>query len=79
MPRVHISEVSHLPPEMILKAAHDFSARRANLWPDVHVEHMTVHDAGETWADVTEGNPWPIGLVWERLRSHRYPGGVSNR
>jgi hypothetical protein len=29
---------------------------------------MTIHDRGDTWADVTEGNPWPIGLVWERLR-----------
>ena len=38
------------------------------MWRDVHIEHMTVHDRGETWADVTEGNPWPIGLVWERLR-----------
>jgi hypothetical protein len=23
---------------------------------------------GDTWAEVTEGNPWPIGVVWERLR-----------
>jgi hypothetical protein len=27
-----------------------------------------VHAAGDTFADVTEGNPWPIGYVWERLR-----------
>src|SRR5687768_17734818 len=38
------------------------------MWPDVHVEHLTVHEIGETFADVTEGNPWPIGFVWERLR-----------
>jgi hypothetical protein len=38
------------------------------LWRDVYTEHLTIHDRGETWADVTEGNPWPIGLVWERLR-----------
>ncbi len=42
--------------------------RRAELWRDVYVEHLHVHEQGETWADVTEGNPWPIGLVWERLR-----------
>ena len=47
------------------------------MWRDVHVEHMTVHDRGETWADVTEGNPWPIGLVWERLRyDWSQPGSV---
>jgi hypothetical protein len=34
----------------------------------VHVEHLQVHEAGETFAEVTEGNPWPIGYVWERLR-----------
>jgi hypothetical protein len=38
------------------------------MWPDVHVEHLQVHEAGETFAEVTEGNPWPIGYVWERLR-----------
>jgi hypothetical protein len=38
------------------------------MWPDVHVEHLQVHETGETFADVTEGNPWPIGYVWERLR-----------
>jgi len=53
---------------MVLEAARDFSERRAELWRDVHLEHITIHDRGETWADVTEGNPWPIGLVWERLR-----------
>ena len=38
------------------------------MWPDVHVDHLQVHEAGETVAEVTEGNPWPIGYVWERLR-----------
>ena len=55
-------------PEQVLDAARDFTDRRAELWRDVYVEHMTIHDRGDTWADVTEGNPWPIGLVWERLR-----------
>jgi hypothetical protein len=38
------------------------------MWPDVHVEHLEVHEVGEHHAEVTEGNPWPIGHVWERLR-----------
>ena len=68
MPRVHVVEESTASPERILETAHDFSSRRAELWRDVYAEHLTVHDRGETWVDVTEGNPWPIGLVWERLR-----------
>jgi len=44
----------------------------------VHVEHLVLHEAGETWAEVTEGNPWPIGFVWERLRYHwSQPGSVK--
>ena len=68
MPTVHVSQQTRLSPKQVLEAATDFSEQRAELWPDVHVEHLTVHDIGETWADVTEGNPWPIGMVWERLR-----------
>ncbi len=61
-------QTSSASPERVLEAARDFSERRADMWPDVHVEHLEVHDAGDTWAEVTEGNPWPIGFVWERLR-----------
>ena len=39
----------------MLEAARDFSPRRADLWPDVHVEHLEVHDRGDTWIEVTEG------------------------
>lgn len=68
MPTVHVVQESRLPAERVLEAGRDFSARRAELWPDVHVEHLVVHELDETSADVTEGNPWPIGFVWERLR-----------
>ena len=67
MPRVHVSATSTASPEQVLLAARDFTLRRAELWRDVYVEHMTIHDRGETWADVTEGNPWGPWLVWERL------------
>jgi catechol 2,3-dioxygenase-like lactoylglutathione lyase family enzyme len=52
-----VVEESTAPPERVLEAARDFSERRADLWPDVHVEYLEVHDRGETWAEVTEGNP----------------------
>jgi hypothetical protein len=68
MPSVRVSEHSELAPEVVLAASRDFSDRRAQLWPDVHLEHFQVHDVGENYAEVTEGNPWPIGYVWERLR-----------
>jgi hypothetical protein len=78
MPRVHVTDETPASPEQVLAAARDFSSRRADLWPDVHVEHLTVHEQGETFADVTEGNPWPIGYVWERLRyDWSQPGAVK--
>lgn len=77
VPIVHVVQRTSLAPEQVLEAAHDFSDQRADMWPDVHVGHLTVHDAGETWADVTEGNPWPIGFVWERLTyDWSQPGSV---
>jgi hypothetical protein len=77
VPRVHVLDETPLPPERVLEAARDFSERRADMWPDVHVEHLEVHESGETFAEVTEGNPWPIGYVWERLRyDWSEPGSV---
>jgi hypothetical protein len=67
-PTVHVVVHSELPAEVVLAAARDFSGRRALMWPDVHVEYLVVHEIGEDHAEVTEGNPWPIGYVWERLR-----------
>ena len=80
MPRVHVVDHTPVAAELVLEAARDFSERRAEMWPDVHVEHLTVHEIGETFADVTEGNPWPIGHVWERLRyDWSVPGSVQGR
>ncbi len=67
MSTVHVVEETQLASKQVLEAACDFSERRAELWPDVHVEHLQIHEMGETFAEVTEGNPWPIGYVWERL------------
>jgi hypothetical protein len=61
MPSVLAGGNSDMPPEVVLAAARDFSDRRAEMWPDVHVEYLHVHEVGEDYADVTEGNPWPIG------------------
>jgi hypothetical protein len=68
MPKVHVVADTPIAADRVLAAARDFTAHRAELWPDVHLSHFRVHDIGDTYADVTEGNPWPIGIVWERLR-----------
>jgi hypothetical protein len=65
---VHVVDTTPVSADRVLEAARDFSERRAAMWPDVHLEHLEVHERGETFAIVTEGNPWPIGYVWERLR-----------
>jgi hypothetical protein len=78
VPTVHVVEETSVAPERVLAAARDFSERRAEMWPDVHVEHLEVHEVGETFAEVTEGNPWPMGPVWERLRyDWSEPGSVK--
>lgn len=75
---VHVSEETHVPAEVVLQAARDFSERRALLWPDVHLEHFEVHQLGDTFADVTEGNPEFFGYIWERLRyDWSQPGSVK--
>ena len=76
MLQVHVVEETSLSPERVLEAARDFSERRAELWPDVHVAHLQIHERGENFAEVTEGNPWPIGYVWERLRYDWTEAGV---
>jgi hypothetical protein len=78
VPTVRVVDETPVPAERVLEGARDFSARRAEMWPDVHVEHLHLHELGETFAEVTEGNPWPIGYVWERLRyDWSRPGSVK--
>ena len=57
-----------LSPREVLAVITDFGPDRARWWPNVDDAHFAVHDQGPDWAEVTEGNPWPVGLVWERLR-----------
>jgi hypothetical protein len=76
VPKVQVSAETRATPEQVLEAARDFSEHRADLWPDVHVVHLQVHDRSENSAVVTEGNPWPIGYVWERLHYDWSEAGV---
>jgi hypothetical protein len=44
-------------------------------WPSNDAEHFQVHERGDTWAEVTEGN----GKSWERARTLRMGPGTEPR
>ena len=64
---IRVAAKTSLPPERVLDAGHDFSERRAQVWSNVKVKHLEVHELGDTFAEVTEGT-WVVGLFWERSR-----------
>ena len=78
MTTIQIALQSPLAPERLLEAANDFSARRAEVWPAVSVARLTVHDRGDTWADVTEETRAGPVVNWERCRyDWSQPGSVT--
>jgi Polyketide cyclase / dehydrase and lipid transport len=78
VPTVRVVAESSLPPERVLEAAHDFSERRAEVWPAVSVGRLEVHEVGDTWADVTEGTRAGPVVNWERCRyDWSQPGSVK--
>ena len=78
MPTIRVALQSSLAPERVLQAAYDFSERRAEVWPAVSVPRLTVHDRGDTWADVTEGTRAGPVVNWERCRyDWSQPGSVT--
>jgi hypothetical protein len=62
-----VSAESSASPEQVLAAARDFSAHRAQIWPNVEAKRLEVHERGDTWAEVTEGT-MVLGVFWERCR-----------
>jgi hypothetical protein len=68
MTTIHVVADSPLPAARVLEAARDFSELRAEVWPAVSLEHMEVHQLGDTSADVTEGTKAGVGVNWERCR-----------
>jgi hypothetical protein len=77
MTTVHVTTPSRLATERLLAAGHDFSARRAEIFPAVSTKRMEVHELDEASADVTEGTPAGVGLNWERCRyDWSTPGSV---
>ncbi len=66
MTTIRVTAETPLAPEQVLRAARDFSSRRAEVFPAVSMERMEVHELGDTSADVTEGTSTGIGVNWER-------------
>ena len=77
MTTIRTTTDTHLPAERVLAAAHDFSERRAKLFPSVSTELLVVHELGPDYADAYEGTSAGIGINWERCRyDWSQPGSV---
>lgn len=77
MTAVRFTIETSVPPARVLRAATDFSERRPGLWPNISRRFYTVHEVGETWADVTEGSDI-MGGIWARERyDWSTPGTVT--
>jgi hypothetical protein len=53
--RVEFDMETGLPPQRIIDALTDFTARRPKLWPNLNAEHYKVYEVGDTSAVVMEG------------------------
>jgi hypothetical protein len=77
MTTIHTTTDSPLVAQRVLAAAHDFSNRRADIFPAVSLEYFEIHELGDTWTDVTEGTKAGVGINWERCRyDWSQPGSV---
>jgi hypothetical protein len=73
------AETSASPEQVIEIAGKDFSARRAEIWPNVRKTNLVVHDQGTDHAEVTEGGSGPARFIWERCRYEwSRPGMVTS-
>ena len=78
MATIHVTTHSLMRPDQVLAAGFDFSARRADVFPAVSLEHFEVHELDDSSADVTEGTPVGVGINWERCRyDWSQPGSVK--
>lgn len=78
MRTIKVTADTTVEPDEVLRAAHDFSERRADVFPAVSMKRMEVHSNGGTTADVTEGTSVGLGSNWERCDyDWSQPGTVS--
>ncbi|MGW5348978.1 hypothetical protein ACWERV_00480 [Streptomyces sp. NPDC004031] len=56
MPALHLQLTSSMSPSEVMGVLTDFSPARVDEWPSIDADHFEVHERGDTWAEVTEGN-----------------------
>ena len=77
MGRVHVRAHGAFPPERFVAALTDFGPGRSAIWGNSDEGRLTVHERGNTWAEVTEGSP-AAGSIWQRSRyDWTAPGRVT--
>lgn len=64
MPTLTVQVSTDRSPAEVRRILTDFSSSRAEAWPGVDLSHLQVHDSGDDWIEVTEGNR----IGWERER-----------
>ncbi len=64
MPSTQFTVHTTLSPSAVMDLFTDFGPERAGLWPNLDEAHVQVHERGDDWAEVTEGN----AMGWERER-----------
>ncbi len=78
MARIHYEADGDVSPDRFIAALTDFSSRRPELWPNLSPECYSVHETGDTWADVQEGTLVAGSCIWARERyDWSEPGRVT--
>ncbi|MFE9931171.1 hypothetical protein [Streptomyces sp. NPDC005533] len=67
MPPLRFHVDSSMSPAEVMGVLTNFGPSRVEEWPSIDAELFQVHERGDTWAEVTEGN----GKSWERARYER--------
>ena len=76
MGRTHVRPHGAFPPERFVASLTDFGPGRSEVWGNVDPQSLTVHERGDTWAEVTEGSA--TGGIWQRMRyDWSVPGVVT--
>jgi hypothetical protein len=63
--KIHYEADGAVTADRFIAALTDFSDRRPQLWPNLDAKYYTLHELGESWAEVTEGTD-VLGGVWAR-------------
>ncbi|MFF1322215.1 hypothetical protein ACFVZZ_22690 [Streptomyces chartreusis] len=67
MPSLHFHVKSSMRPDEVMGVLTNFSPSRVEEWPSIDAEHFQVHERGDPWSEVTEGND----KSWERGANRR--------